>query len=85
MINPSVQVCKMLALLLQTTTHLAPAEVGTDVHNGEAVSHQESLEFQSIIYYFGYFDGNILGFADLWLFDFSQFIITQYDDSYCWL
>jgi hypothetical protein len=49
MIGPSMQAEKMFGFFLQAAANLVPTEVSADVCDGEAISNQECIEFQSII------------------------------------
>ena len=80
---PSMQAKKMLGLFFQSATHFFPAEVCAYISNSETVTNQESIELKSIIKRFCHFCYDIFCFCDLGLFDFSQFIVIQDNNTYC--
>lgn len=83
--GPSMQIEKMFGLFLQTAANLVPAKVGADVCNREAISNQESIEFQAVIKCFRNLYDNVFSFCNLGFLNLCQLIVIEDDDSDCWL
>lgn len=84
-LGPTVQVVQPFGLLLQLRNYLDPAVVGTDVCDRQAVSHQERVQFKSIVQLLCHLDHSFLGFGHLLFLDLRQLIRNEDEHTHCWL